>query len=69
MKSVIYFCIAIGCAWVVLEPKNKYVAPQLPKGELYYSSELPDHNIAIDSLIIKIEKNLDYFKQEQLTQN
>lgn len=70
MKSAIYLIIAFGCAWIIFEPKNEYVAPTIPEGNLfYYNTQLPAENPQIDSVIKDIEANLEYLQNQELTQN
>lgn len=70
MKSVIYTIIVFGCAYILIEPKDEYQAPELPQVQLQVNENLTTPKPQkIDTLITNIEKNLNYLKHTKLTEN
>ena len=69
MKSFIYIIIVCGCAWILIEPKEVYKAPELPNVELKTNKEQAIYSTQIDTLITNIEKNIKYLKHAKITEN
>lgn len=70
MKTLIYTAILIVCAFILVEPKDSYQSPELPEIQLQANESLPvSKPQKIDTIIINIEKNLNYLKNTRITEN